>query len=151
MQGLKLELKGNPSFKEKIQAAARNRLSALVRDAGNFVLEVCELVKQKEGHETKVVLIADSEERLRGTNADGAKKVFDSAVALFSGNPDNLKFPPLHVVYSVPPYLSALTANLSALYSSQMVFLASAHVYEAPGVDNSRQPSARGLGSCGAC
>ena len=144
-QGLKLELKGNPTFKEKIQAASRNNLSALVRDARNFVLEVCELVQALDGAGRKIVLIADSVERLRGVNADGAKKVFDSAVALFSGNPDNLKFPPLHVVYSVPPYLSALTANLSALYSSQMVFLASAHVFETPAADKSRQPSARGL------
>ena len=144
-QGLKLELKGNPTFKERIQAASRNNLSALVRDARNFVLEVNELVQAREGRDQKIVLIADSVERLRGVNADGAKKVFDSAVALFSGNPDNLKFPPLHVVYSVPPYLSALTANLSALYSSQMVFLASAHVFEAPAAGNSRRPSSRGL------
>ena len=144
-QGLKLELKGNPTFKERIQAASRNKLSALVRDARNFVLEVNELVQAREGKDHKIVLIADSVERLRGVNADGAKKVFDSAVALFSGNPDNLKFPPMHVVYSVPPYLSALTANLSALYSSQMVFLASAHVFEMPAAGKSRQPSSRGL------
>jgi hypothetical protein len=143
--GLKFELKGNPTFKERVQAASRDRLSALVRDARDYAREILAFLQARHGADTKLVLIVDSVERLRGVNAEGAKRVFDSAVTLFSGNPDYLRFPPLHVVYSVPPYLSALTANLSALYSGQMVFLASAHVFDEPGTGSERRPSATGL------
>ncbi len=125
LQDFKFSLKEDPSFKQKVQGAARGRLAAMVRQAKSFVSE---LLGRLNPDGKRFVVIADSVERLRGTNAEGARKVFDSAVALFSGNPDNLRFPGIHVVYTVPPYLSALTANLSALYNSQLISLASVHV-----------------------
>ena len=145
LKAIKFSLKEDRSFKQSIQAAARGKVSALVRDSRDFVRELITQLQAKTGADKRLVVIADSVERLRGVNAEGAKAVFDSAIALFSGNPDHLKFPGLHVVYSVPPYLSALTANLSALYSSQLVSLASAHVFDSSTAASSRQPSQSGL------
>ena len=142
---IRFSLKSDKTFKEKLQAKSRGHIASLVGKARDLVRDVVDLVKTKCGADKRTVIIADSVERLRGVNAEGAKKVFDSAVALFSGNPENLKFPGAHVVYSVPPYLSALTANLSALYNSQMIFLASVHVFEAPMAGVHRRPSERGL------
>ena len=98
VKGMKFALKEDRTFKEKIQAASRDSVAALVRDARVFVRESLALVSERDGTGRKVVLIADSVERLRGVNADGARKVFDSAVTLFSGNPDSLRFPGMHVV-----------------------------------------------------
>jgi hypothetical protein len=145
LKGLKFSLKQDATFKEKIQTATRGNLTALTRDARAFAQDIVQLVRDRDGEDKKIVVIADSVERLRGVNAEDAQKVFASVVALFSGNPDNLKFPYLHMVYSVPPYLSALTANLSALYSSQMVSLTSAHVFCTPKEGVRRQPSDDGL------
>ena len=142
LRDFKFSLKEDPKFKERIQAAARGRLAAMIREARAFVGE---LLRRINPDDRRFVVIADSVERLRGVNAEGARKVFDSAVALFSGNPDNLRFPPMHVVYTVPPYLSALTANLSALYSSTLVSLASMHIFESPDGTGSRRPSDDGL------
>lgn len=144
LKGIKFSLKEDRTFKLAIQEAARGNVAALVADARSFAFGVMQEVGRLTGGK-RIVVIADSVERLRGVNAEGAKKVFESAIALFSGNPDHLKFPGLHVVYSVPPYLSALTANLSALYNSQLVSLASAHVYESPSSGGARKPSRVGL------
>ena len=145
LKGIKFSLKEDRTFKQAIQKAASGKVAALVADARSFASGIRQEVGKVTGG-NRLVVIADSLERLRGVNAEGAKKVFDSAIALFSGNPDHLKFPGIHVVYSVPPYLSALTANLSALYNSQLVSLASAHVYESPASSGgARQPSSAGL------
>ena len=144
LKGIKLSLKDDRTFKKAIQAVARGKVAKLVADAREFAAQLMKMVKSARG-DKRIVVIADSVERLRGVNAESAKQVFDSAIALFSGNPDHLKFPGIHVVYSVPPYLSALTANLSALYNSQLVSLASAHVYQSPFAGQARQPNNRGL------
>ncbi len=144
LKGIKFSLKEDRSFKQAIQAAARGNVATLVADARHFAFDLMQTIKARAG-DKRMVVIADSVERLRGINAEGAKKVFDSAIALFSGNPDHLKFPGIHVVYSVPPYLSALTANLSALYNSQLVSLASAHVFQSPSSGGARTPSDIGL------
>ncbi len=150
--GVKLALKEDVSFKTRVQTATRDNLTALVLEARTFAQSAVAAVREKHGMDVRIVVIADSVERLRGVNAERSKQVFESAVALFSGNPDQLKFPNVHMLYSVPPYLCALTANLSALYGSQMVSLASAHVYESPTPNPTdpakarhRQPSSRGL------
>ena len=144
LKGIKLSLKDDRTFKQAIQAAARGKVGKLVADARAFATDLMQKVNLTVG-DKRIVVIADSVERLRGVNAESSKQVFDSAIALFSGNPDHLKFPGIDVVYSVPPYLSALTANLSALYNSQLVSLASAHVYLSPSSGTARQPNDRGL------
>lgn len=144
LKGIKLSLKDDRTFKQAIQAMARGKVGKLVADAGVFATDLMQKVKLVVG-DKRIVVIADSVERLRGVNAESSKQVFDSAIALFSGNPDHLKFSGIHMVYSVPPYLSALTANLSALYNSQLVSLASAHVYASPSAGPARQPNDLGL------
>jgi hypothetical protein len=50
---------------------------------------------------------------------------------LFSGHADKLRFQSLHMVCTIPPYLSALAGNLAALYSGGKIYmLPSVHVYE---------------------
>lgn len=143
---VKASLKEDVTIKERIQNAARGHVARLRDGARSFSREVLALVREKlNDPQRKVVIVADSLERLRGVSAETARRVFDSAVLLFSGNAENLQFPGLHVVYSVPPYLSALTANLGGLYGGRLYALASAHLFERPRAGARRQISVDGL------
>jgi hypothetical protein len=57
--------------------------------------------------------------------------VFKSAETLFSSHADKLRFTALTVVYTVPPYLSALAGSLGSIYAGGRIYaLPSVHVYE---------------------
>jgi hypothetical protein len=129
---LKMSLQQNPTFKQKLQKSTRGHVARLVQEARSFVNDAIDLIRSKASADTKVVLLLDSVERLRGV---GDKKdiaeVFKSAETLFSGHADKLRFPPLYLVCTIPPYLSALAGNLAALYSGGKIYmLPSVHVYE---------------------
>jgi hypothetical protein len=58
-------------------------------------------------------------------------EVFKSAETLFSSHADKLRFPFLNIVYTVPPYLSALAGGLGAYYSGGRIYsLPSVHIYK---------------------
>lgn len=109
---LGLKLKTDPQFKTLIQKHLEGHLTRLVEDAGAFVDELTEKIReQTKDPDKKVVLLVDSLEQLRGVGED-ADLIYASVVELFSGQAANLQFPKLHVVYTVPPYLNALAHNL---------------------------------------
>lgn len=129
---LKMSLQQNPLFKQKLQEGTRDHVARLVQEAREFVHGAIDQIRSKTASDRKVVLLLDSVERLRGV---GDKKdvgeVFKSAETLFSGHADKLRFPPLYLVCTIPPYLSALAGNLAALYSGGKIYmLPSVHVYE---------------------
>lgn len=129
---LKMTLLEDPVFKQKLQEGLRGHVTKLVMDARVFVTEAVELVRSKTSADKKIVLIVDSVEQLRGIGgSNDIAEVFKSAETLFSGHADKLRFSPLHLVYTVPPYLSALVGSLGALYSGGKIYmLPSVHVYE---------------------
>ncbi len=108
---LGLKLKTDPSFKQTLQQRLRGHLTMLVKEARDYVVAVVtELRRKEKDPDLKVVLLVDSMEQLRGVGAD-AEKVHQSVVDTFSGHSQNLTFPLLHVVYTVPPYLVTLAPN----------------------------------------
>ena len=109
---LGMKLKTDPSFKRQIQQHLQGHLTRLVQDAREFIDELVNTIRQQaEDPDKKVVLLVDSLEQLRGSG-DDAENIHNSVVELFSGQALNLQFPKLHVVYTVPPYLTALAHNL---------------------------------------
>ena len=70
-------------------------------------------------------------------DSDDVREVFKSAETLFSSHADKLRFTALNVVYTVPPYLSALAGALGSVYAGGRIYaLPSVHIYEccpAPG------------------
>jgi len=109
---LGMKLKSEPDFKERVQTHLRGHLSRLIEDAQEYVTELIDaLRKQSNNPDLKVVLLVDSLEQIRGIG-DEAQQVHDSVVELFSGQAANLTFPKLHIVYTIPPYLQALSKNL---------------------------------------
>lgn len=109
---LGLKLKTEPDFKEQVQRHLRGHLSRLTKDAQQFAdALVVQIRKASNDPNKKVILLVDSVEQLRG-QGDDAAKVHTSVVELFSGQAPHLAFPKLHVVYTVPPFLMAMSPNL---------------------------------------
>ncbi len=137
----KAALTQNPTFKEELQKKTRGIVERLVREARDFALEAVYYVRHQRVHpDRKVVLLVDSIERLRGVgDSANVREVFKSAETLFAAHADKLRFTALSIVYTVPPYLSALAGALGALYAGGRVYtLPSVHIYECcpePGAD----------------
>jgi hypothetical protein len=128
----KASLQQNPTFKEELQKKTRGLVEQLVRQARTFAGEAVEQVRHARGDTgRKVVLIVDSVERLRGVgDSADVREVFKSAETLFSSHADKLRFSGLSVVYTVPPYLSALAGGLGAYYAGGRIYtLPSVHIY----------------------
>jgi hypothetical protein len=129
----KAALQQNPTFKEQLQQRTRGVVEQLVKQARDFVLEAVQYVRgQRVNPDLKIVLIVDSVERLRGVgDTDDIREVFKSAETLFSSHADKLRFTALNVVYTVPPYLSALAGALGSVYAGGRIYaLPSVHIYE---------------------
>ena len=109
---LGFRLKTDPEFKNQIQQHFKGHLTRLVEDAKVFVTDLVDKIRElSQDQDKKVVFLVDSLEQLRGVGED-APAIYDSVLELFSGQAENLSFPKLHVVYTVPPYLNALAPNL---------------------------------------
>ncbi len=118
---MKLGLQRDASFKEKIQAHLRGQLTTLVKDAYDFVVKVIDtLRKQSENPNLKVVLLVDSLEQIRGYYGNAAE-VQKSVSETLSGQANNLAFPQLHIVYTIPPFLSTLAPNLSRQFGGNPI------------------------------
>ena len=110
---VKASLRDDPSFKGRLQQQLKGHVAKVVKDAHTFAEEVVELVRTKtKDPDKKVVFIIDSVEQIRGVGSDGASDVYKSVENLFSGHAESLHIPMLHVVYTIPPYLSALAPGV---------------------------------------
>ena len=133
LDNLALQLKTEPTFKQKIQDALKGHVTELVNDARNYIVELVTAIRKQNNDENKkVVLLVDSVEQIRGVGTD-AEEVHNSIVNLFSGHSHNLRFGMLHIVYTVPPYLHPLTPNLARSYSSKETSWPNIHVRHANG------------------
>ena len=145
----KAALQQNPTFKEQLQVKTRGLVEQLVRQAREFAIEAVQYVRdQRASPNRKVVLIVDSVERLRGVgDSEDVREVFKSAETVFSSHADKLRFTALNVVYTVPPYLSALAGALGAVYAGGRIYaLPSVHIYECcPQPGDEPVPHADGL------
>jgi len=113
VKGIKASLKDDPSFKEQLQKGLSGHVARIVKDAHGFAQEVVELVrKETQDPNKKVVLLVDSVEQLRGVGVDSANDVYKSAENLFSGHASSLQIPMLHIIYTIPPYLTPLVPGL---------------------------------------
>ncbi len=139
---IKASLKNDPDFKQRIQQAARGHVAQIVRDAHEFFADAVKALRSGAGDpHLKVVLIVDSIERIRGVG-DEAMKVYDSVRNLFFAHAEHLRIPMLHMVYTVPPYLSILAAGAGALMGGATVRrLVSTHIFK----DRSREVDEQGL------
>lgn len=137
--GIGASLKDDPTFKQRLQAQLRGHVARLVRQAHEFATEVVKLVRRVHANaDQKVVLLIDSVEQIRGVGAE-ADNVYKSVENLFSGHAESLHFPLLHVVYTIPPYLTPLTPGLGRqLGGGTVCNLPSIHIRNRDGTPDSK-------------
>ena len=104
------------------------REERIMADCREFIRQMAEAVRQRWGA-TKVVLLVDSLERLRGVGDVAQADMFARVVQVFDSDRDQLRLPEMQVVYAVPPYLPYLT-NVGQYVS--MTMLASVRVCQPP-------------------
>ncbi len=139
---LKASLKNDPDFKQKVQQRMRGHVAQLVREAHEFIAEAVRFVRGRENNaDLKVALLVDSVERIRGVG-DEAMRVYESVRNLFFAHAEHLRIPLLHIVYTIPPYLSVLAAGAGTLMGGATTRrLVSAHIFD----NRSRMPDQAGL------
>ena len=119
---VQLNLKNDPSFKQRLQEHMAGHLGALVSDVREFIETCVRTLKEQQGNDREVVLLVDSIEHFRGTLVN-AKEVQSSVETLFVSHSEKLRLPYLHVVYTVPPYLKVRYSNLGALYEPGGIYV----------------------------
>lgn len=126
---IKASLKNDAGFRKQIQERMRGHVARLIQQSHDFAIQVVELVRKRENDPAKkVVFLVDSVEQIRGVGAE-AEDVYKSIENLFSGHAESLRLPLLHVVYTIPPWLPALTPGLGAILGTVHT-LPSVHIYQ---------------------
>jgi hypothetical protein len=127
---LAISIKDNPDFKQRLQESLRYRAEKLIEEAHGFSREVVEFVRKRTGDSNrKVVLMVDSFEQIRGVGVERSRGIQESVENLFSGHAASLQLPMLHVIYTVPPYISTLAPSLGRQFGDSIVqSLPSIHV-----------------------
>jgi energy-coupling factor transporter ATP-binding protein EcfA2 len=127
--GISASLKDDPSFKACLQDHLKGHVSRIVKQAQEFTEEAMQFIRNQEHDpDKKVVLLVDSVEQIRGVGEE-AQKVHHAVAELFSAHADKLRLPMLHVVYTIPPYLTPLAPGLGAvLGGNSLCNLPSVHI-----------------------
>jgi hypothetical protein len=102
--GVKLNLKSDPEFRKRVRERMKLHVGAFRVDVHSFVQECLERLRALHGDETQLVVIYDNIEHLRGTTKN-APDVAASVERLFRGHADALRFPFVHTIFTVPPWL----------------------------------------------
>ena len=128
---LKLALKNNPSYRQRLRQFLEGGLDELVRETNQFLQTTAEQIcsKRDMSESGKCVLLVDSLEQFGGSALAGHEDpVLQSLIALFNHHGSQLCFGGWSVVYSVPPLLQKLAPGVTAHFPSTS-YLTSAHVF----------------------
>lgn len=118
---LKSNLRQDPTFRDRLRQRMEGHLGRLVEDVHAYLSECVALVRARHGDGIEVVLLLDSIEQIRGTSVGNAENVYASVEALFSNHADSLRFPDLHVVYTVPPWLKIRSPGIAGEYGGMQL------------------------------
>lgn len=119
--GLKANLRQDLTFRQRLRERMSGHLGALVEDVRAFLRECVQRLRARHGEDTRVVLLLDSVEQIRGTSIRNAEAVYASVEALFTHHADSLQFEELHVVYTVPPWLKIRSPGIAGSYSGSQL------------------------------
>lgn len=112
---IKMTLKNDPSFKQKLQKRLAGHLGSFVADVRQYLQECVRQIKEEYGPAKELVVLVDSVEHIRGTSVN-VEAVHTSVETLFAGHADKLHLPFVHMVYTLPPFVKVRYQNLGALY-----------------------------------
>ena len=112
---LQVGLKVDQALRARIRAALAGQLPRLVHEVRAHHLDVLEALRDRWGYDASLVVIVDSLEHRRGTQAN-AGEVRRSVQSLFFGHARHLQLPDTHMVLSVPAFLAMQADNLAAQF-----------------------------------
>ncbi|EDM79953.1 hypothetical protein PPSIR1_22966 [Plesiocystis pacifica SIR-1] len=101
---IKLNLKTDISFRERLREHTRLHVGAFRKDVHDFMGACLLALRERHGEDTQLVVIYDSIEHLRGLTTN-SREVADSVERLFRGHVESMRVPNLHMIYTVPPWL----------------------------------------------
>lgn len=102
---VKLNLKSDPEFRQRVRERMRLHVGAFRIEVHNFAQECLKRLRKRfKNEDLQLVVIYDSIEHLRGTTAN-APQVAASVDELFRAHAESLRFPFVHTVFTVPPWL----------------------------------------------
>jgi hypothetical protein len=118
---LLFELRDNPTFRQKLDAALSTRFQMFSRDAQQSMRESVIRIR-KASHAERVVVLADSLEKITPLREEDRSAVEWSVEALFLQHA-HLMQTPCHIVYTFPFWLGFRTAGLGTAYNQEPVSL----------------------------
>ncbi len=116
--GVKANIRQDPTFRERLRERMEGHLGALVNDVQAYLRDCVSELRSRHGDDTRVVLVLDSVEQIRGTTLRDAESVYASVESLFGNHSESLRFDDLHVVYSVPPWLKIRIPGIAGDYDT---------------------------------
>ncbi|MCK5878025.1 MAG: hypothetical protein KAG43_10345 [Candidatus Marithrix sp.] len=122
----KLALRQDPTIKKRLQTNLRGHVTYVVQQAHEFSQDIVKFIRQYDDKE--IVLLVDSVEQIRGVGGN-AKEVHESIRDLFSNHSDKLCLQNFHIIYTVPPYLPALS-SVRSLDATIMRSIDNIHVFQ---------------------
>jgi len=119
--GLQANIRQDPTFRDRLRERMEGHLGALVDDVHDYLARGVAALRERWGTQTRVVLLLDSIEQIRGTTIGTAEGVYASVEALFGNHAASLRFRDLHVVYTVPPWLKIRSPGIAGVYGNMQL------------------------------
>jgi len=102
---VKMALKSTPTFRQKLRDFLTNRLGELKAEVNRFVEDGVKLARRNAGKpKMPIVFLFDSFDQVRGTLMN-EREVMASVTEVFASHFGLLRFPYVHMVYTVHPWL----------------------------------------------
>ena len=140
---LKVEMKDSPSFRQRLQTALASHINVLKEEVNRFVQDCVKAVDQHQqamgAGNRSIVFLFDSLEQIRGGTSTESL-VQESVEKVFTNHLSKLKFPYLHMVYTVPPWLKFVASTVGS-----MVVLPSVRQWGPDAVRSPYQPGQNAL------
>ncbi len=115
---IKAEMKESPSFRQRLQTALASHINVLKAEVNRFVQDCIKAVdKHQEDMKAgsrSIVFLFDSLEQIRGGSSTESL-VQESVEKVFTNHLGKLKFPYLHMVYTVPPWLKFVASTIGSM------------------------------------
>jgi hypothetical protein len=128
-----LELKNNPDFRRRAEAALAGRFQRFADEARNTMTDaVLRLRKAQGAFAERVVVIADGLEKLTPLRDEDRETLESSVETLFVSHAHLVRLP-CHVIYTFPLWLRYRRADLGASYDGEPLVLPMVKVAERGG------------------
>jgi hypothetical protein len=108
----KFNLRQTPTFRQRLAEKIAGSLKELSDEVYRFFADALEVIRRKDGPDTRVVFLFDQLEQIRGSGLE-QEAVIRSVEAIFANHIDLLRVPSFHVVYTVPPWLKTMLPGLT--------------------------------------